>query len=264
MSFQADRAPKGFSLPPDVYDQFVDWPKRLGKEGPFFQFLFSRFGVKRIWDAACGTGRHADLFHSWGLEVEATDISGEMIAFARSRHGSPPGLTWRVHDFLSPHPQPESFDAAVCLGNSLSLAPGLDEAKRVVGNLFAAVKPGGIVVLHVLNYEAIPKGRSIWQKVTWTNVQERQVLALKGIHRLGDRALVSFVLVDPEIPQVVTAANELLLCDVLAAVEAFVEDVKPKQVTCYLDYIPEAGVTIRPGGLRKLPLCQDVLVVIEK
>ena len=68
----------------DIYDVMIDWPKRLAHEGPFFRRLFQRADARRVLDAACGTGRHAALMHSWGLEVEAADISPAMIARAKA------------------------------------------------------------------------------------------------------------------------------------------------------------------------------------
>jgi ubiquinone/menaquinone biosynthesis C-methylase UbiE len=48
----------------------IDWPKRLANESPFFHHLFDQSNVRRVADVACGTGRHADMFRSWGLEVQ--------------------------------------------------------------------------------------------------------------------------------------------------------------------------------------------------
>ena len=56
----------------DVYEAMIDWPKRLNAETPFFRRLFEQHNVKRVADVACGTGRHAAMYHSWGLEVEGS------------------------------------------------------------------------------------------------------------------------------------------------------------------------------------------------
>ncbi len=63
----------------EVFDELVDWPKRLANEEPFYRRLFARIGVRRLVDVACGTGRHAAMFHSWNLHVQAADISPRMI-----------------------------------------------------------------------------------------------------------------------------------------------------------------------------------------
>src|SRR5690242_5485095 len=112
----------------DVYEAMIDWPKRLGVEAPFFRGLFERFHVKRVADIACGTGRHAAMFHSWGLEVEGSDLSPNMIARARDTFGEPGGLRWTVRGFDRPPGENGSSDAVTCLGNSLALAGDLAAA----------------------------------------------------------------------------------------------------------------------------------------
>jgi hypothetical protein len=59
-----------------VLDELIDWPKRLASEAPFYRGLFDRVGVRRLVDVACGTRRHAALFHSWGLQVQAAYLAG--------------------------------------------------------------------------------------------------------------------------------------------------------------------------------------------
>ena len=71
----------------DVFEDLVDWPKRLEGEGPFFRGLFARTGAQAVLDGACGTGHHGALFHSWGMSVEGADISPRMIERARALHG---------------------------------------------------------------------------------------------------------------------------------------------------------------------------------
>ena len=83
----------------DVYEAMIDWPKRLNAEAPFFRRLFEKHNVKRVADVACGTGRHAAMFHSWGLEVEGSDISPNMIDRARETFREPAGLRWAVRGF---------------------------------------------------------------------------------------------------------------------------------------------------------------------
>ena len=72
----------------DVYEAMIDWPKRLAHEEPFYRRLFARIGVRSVIDVACGTGRHAALFRSWNLRVEAADVSAGMIDRA-----APPSAT---------------------------------------------------------------------------------------------------------------------------------------------------------------------------
>ena len=114
----------------DDYDRFVNWPNRLAFELPFLEQRLQASGARRVLDAACGTGRHAVLFHQWGLEVEGADVSPAMIDRCRRAHGEPPGLRWVERSFTQPADPPGRFDAVVCVGNSLALADSLPSAAR--------------------------------------------------------------------------------------------------------------------------------------
>ncbi|CAN5338402.1 hypothetical protein BH09PLA1_BH09PLA1_00170 [soil metagenome] len=179
----------------DVYDSMIDWPGRLEKEGPFFSKLFEQCKVKRVADVACGTGRHAAMFHSWGLDVEGSDISPTMIQRARDLFGEPPGLRWSVRSFEQPLLAPQPFDAAICIGNSLALAADMPSVVSAIHSLLDAVRPGGLVVVQVLNLWKLSPGPCVWQKAITIQSAEGSSLILKGIHRCCDMGYVELVVV---------------------------------------------------------------------
>jgi glycine/sarcosine N-methyltransferase len=182
----------------EIYESLVDWPKRLAHEEPFYRRLFERIGARRLVDTACGTGHHAAGFHEWGLEVEAADVSREMIERAQSRFGEPPGLRWVVRGFEEPIDPATPFDAALCVGNSLALAPNVAAAERAVGQMLAAVRPGGAVVIQVLNLGRLPEGPCVWQKSLRTTTSQGEALVIKGIHRGAAGGFVDFLIVAPD------------------------------------------------------------------
>jgi SAM-dependent methyltransferase len=186
----------------DVYDAMIDWPKRLANEEPFYRQLFEDFGVRSVVDVACGTGRHAAMFHGWDLRVEGSDISPEMIERARRIHGEAPGLRWVVRGFDASIEPAEPFDAAICVGNSLALAPDEATVERAIRQMLGAVRDDGVIVVHVLNLWRLPDGPCVWQKCLRTTLSGREVLITKGVHRCGWRAyvdlIVSEVADDPE------------------------------------------------------------------
>jgi glycine/sarcosine N-methyltransferase len=180
----------------DVYEAMIDWPKRLANEEPFYRRLFSRIAARSVLDTACGTGRHAAMFHSWSLRVEGADVSPAMIARARSRFGEPEGLRWVVRGFDQPVENGEPFDAAICVGNSLSLAPDLASVHEAIGQMLSAVRPGGIVVVQALNLWRMVDGPCVWQKCRRAALPSGESLILKGVHRCGPRGFVDLVLTD--------------------------------------------------------------------
>ncbi len=181
----------------DVYEAMIDWPKRLAHEAPFYRRLFDRIGVRSVLDAACGTGRHAAMFHSWGLRVEGADVGPRLIARCRARFGESDRLRWTVRGFEEPVAADEPFDAAVCVGNSLALAPDLATVGWALEAMLAAVRPGGALVVHVLNLWRMPDGPCIWQKCLRASLPEGETLITKGVHRCGERGYVDLVLADP-------------------------------------------------------------------
>jgi SAM-dependent methyltransferase len=183
----------------DVYEAMIDWPKRLAHEEPFYRRLFDRVGVGSVIDVACGTGRHAAMFHRWGLRVEAADLSPAMIDRARKAFGQPPNLHWTVRPFDRPITLVAPFDAAICVGNSLALAADASTAQRAIRQMLAAVRAGGLVVVQVLNLYRLPDGPCVWQKcrrMTRPGPALDDLLILKGVHRCGDHGYVDLVAVN--------------------------------------------------------------------
>jgi SAM-dependent methyltransferase len=181
----------------ELYDALIDWPKRLANEEPFYRAMFEQHGVQRVLDVACGTGRHAAMFHSWGLQVEGADVSPAMIARCRAQFGESESLRWIVRAFDQPHTDAGSFDAVVCVGNSLALASDLETAERVIGAMLAALRQGGVCVLQVLNLWHLPDGPCVWQKCKRVTLQGAEHILVKGVHRTGQRGFVDLVDLTP-------------------------------------------------------------------
>lgn len=180
----------------DVYEAMIDWPKRLAHEESFYRHWFERIGARSVVDVACGTGRHAAMFHSWGMRVEGADLSPAMIDRARRTFGESADLRWVVRPFDQPIQPAQPFDAAICVGNSLALAPDLDTVQRAIGQMLAAVRPGGAIVVHVLNLWRLADGPCVWQKSVRTRLERGEVLIVKGVHRCGRRGYVEVVVTD--------------------------------------------------------------------
>ena len=207
----------------DIYEAMIDWPKRLAAEEPFYRRVLGEVQAKSVLDVACGTGHHAAMFHAWGLRVEGADLSPNMIRRARTAFGEPDGLGWVVRGFTEPAGPPPTktgpgtatndgshratvqavaepvpvFDAAVCVGNSLALAPDLAAAGQAIRLMLSAVRPGGVVVVQVLNLWRLEDGPCVWQKCLRTGLPAGDALVLKGVHRSARRGFVELVVMRP-------------------------------------------------------------------
>lgn len=183
-----------FSDVTDAYEAMIDWQKRLANEGRFYRSLFDRVGVQSVADVACGTGRHAAMFHSWGLHVQGADISTNMIERARTTFGEPTNLSWAVRAFDQPIQPSEPYDAVICTGNSLALASDMPTIERAVREMLAAVRGGGVIVLHVINLWRLPDGPCVWQKCKRATLERGDVLIVKGVHRTGSSGYVDLII----------------------------------------------------------------------
>jgi len=181
----------------DVYESMIDWPKRLAHEEPFYRKLVDGCSARRVLDAACGTGRHAALLHSWGLEVEGADLSRAMLDRARANFGQPPGLHWVQRGFDQPVDTDPPFDLVLCVGNSLPLAPDRATIGRAIRELLLALRPDGRLVVQILNLWRLPDGPCQWQKCQRATLPQGAVVIIKGVHRSGDQGFVDLLVIDP-------------------------------------------------------------------
>lgn len=161
------------------YDEMISWDARYAREAGFFQELFTKEGVRRVLDAACGTGMHARWFAQWGLEVVAADPSPAMLATAaRNTSGLPVSLIQAA--FGSLHSAAGGgFDAIVCLGNSLPHAVSDNELRTALADFREALRTGGILVVHNHNYDRILRRRERFMPLASRRTPAGQKLFLR-------------------------------------------------------------------------------------
>ena len=147
--------------PASDYDQFVDWAKRLEREAPLFRRVFSEVGAKSVIDVGAGSARHSLLFAEWGMAVDAVDPDDSMLAQAEANVAeraeavseaggelrlARAGFTELASLGLGPS------DALVCTGNALPHVEGHAGLRATLTDFAAVVRPGGAIVLHLLNH----------------------------------------------------------------------------------------------------------------
>lgn len=185
------------------YDRFVDWDKRLGREAPFFRSLFDREGVERVIDVGCGTGKHAIMFATWGLQVTGVDPDHSMLAQARmnaaagaavtevDEHGG--SLVFETGGFgelagLGGAP----CDAVICTGNALPHVEGLAGLRVALSDFAAVLRPGGVAVLHLLNHERLLRSRARSMPPVVRDLPEGATVFLRVIDYAADDSALLF------------------------------------------------------------------------
>lgn len=219
----------GFDSVADIFESSINWPKRLAHETPFFRRLFETHHVQSVLDAACGTGHHAAMFHQWGLHVQGADISPAMIARARTHFGEPPNLRWVVRSY--DQPAPETFDAVVCVGNSLALANDPASAHAALRHMMAAAQK--CLVVHVLNLWALPDGPAVWQRCVRADLPVGPSLIIKGVHRCGTNGFIEMLVSTLDTPPKLHSQTILLLGFEASAIDYTLRAAGARTVTFY-------------------------------
>jgi SAM-dependent methyltransferase len=159
-----------------MFDVMTDWASRLAVEEPFLRQQLAQIDACSVLDAACGSGGHALALAEWGYHVVGADVSPAMITLARAKAVDIPRVTFHVvglGDLASRFPL---FDAALCLGNSLPHLLTEAELLAALVDLSACLRPGGLLILHNLNYDRRWQTRPRWFAVNSGLHQGHQVL----------------------------------------------------------------------------------------
>lgn len=165
------------------YDRMVSWQSRIAREGGFFQRLFEENGVRRVLDAACGTGVHAIEFARQGLRSAGADLSPAMIAQARE-NARAAGVEVDLQaaafgELASRFTGP--FDALTCLGNSLPHLIDDSSLAAALSDFASLLRPGGVLVIQNRNYDRLLRDRQRFMPPAAREDSEGETLFLRII-----------------------------------------------------------------------------------
>jgi SAM-dependent methyltransferase len=109
-----------------------------------------------ILDLGCGTGRHSVGLAERGYRVTGVDLSPGMLARAAERAAAVGAAVEWVHANAADFVRPEAFDLVTCLceGAMCLLGDADDPLERdmvILRNIRASLRPGGRLILNVLN-----------------------------------------------------------------------------------------------------------------
>ena len=137
-----------------AFDIMTDWPKRLAFEMPFLEKTLRAHAARSVLDTACGTGWHSIALAQKGYAAAGADASPAMIERARQNAAaSARQRSFEVADFSRLENVPGTFDALLCLGNSLPHVLSEPALRETFRQMKSKVKPGGVIIIHNLNYD---------------------------------------------------------------------------------------------------------------
>jgi glycine/sarcosine N-methyltransferase len=190
-----------------IYDQFVNWQNRLQFEIPFLIDKISTTIKKppsetRILDAATGTGMHAIALAQKGYIAGGVDISEGMIHKARENAWQKQlpirfdiagfgeiynvlftGSNQATRSIVS---KPPSFDAILCLGNSLPHVDSEAELLAALKDFSACLSNGGLLILQNRNFDAVQMTKERWMEPQFFSDGENESIFLRFYDFLPD------------------------------------------------------------------------------
>lgn len=174
----------------DAYDLMFPWEARMEAEKAFYEELFREGGGQKVLDCACGTGMHSILFARMGLDSYGSDLSLKMVETAMER-AMEAGVTvnLRVSSFTeltSRFLPDERFDAVICVGNSLTLAPTDEDVALAIRQMHEVLKPGGRSVLNIFNWDKLAQEELRIMPASRGVKDGRELTFLRIFHHLGD------------------------------------------------------------------------------
>lgn len=117
-------------------------------------------GRRKILDIGCGTGNKTVHLKNSHNEIIAVD--GDETMIERARHDNArPGITYEVMDMrhICESFAAETFDAALCLGNTLAHLPSPREIADMLRETALLLNNAGVCVIQILNYDRILKNK---------------------------------------------------------------------------------------------------------
>ncbi len=153
------RPPSVFELYANEYDLITNAAQREVYHQKEVDALIARFKPGRVLDAGCASGLTAMLFARRGVAALGLDRSRRMIEVAREKFEAVAlPLEFCLGEFEKlPKKMHQSFDLVVCLANSISGVDRMAGLHKSLTSFKSVLKPGGYLVVQMLNYVAVKK-----------------------------------------------------------------------------------------------------------
>jgi SAM-dependent methyltransferase len=110
--------------------------------------------ARRVLDAGCGTGRHLEILASEGFEIAGFEPEEDMLEAARHRLEGQGDLR-RLFLHEAREMPGNSFDALICLGNTLAHLKDSESLAAGLAALAAVCRPGGIFISQLVHFEKV-------------------------------------------------------------------------------------------------------------
>ncbi len=142
----------------ELWGEFTDWEKRRVGEDGFLVKKLKQYKVHKVFDSSLGDGCDSIYLLKEGFEVTSNEIDNVFLNKARQNAQTdgvelnPTYLDWRN---LDRELQEESFDAVICLGNSLTYLFKEKDQLQALEQFKKILRKGGVLIVDERNYQYI-------------------------------------------------------------------------------------------------------------
>lgn len=151
---------------------------------------------QEVLDLCCGQGRHAVLLAKHGCAVTALDLSSEYLELANQAAREAGVALQTVHADMREIPFSDRFDAVINMFSSFGYLESEAEDARVLEAIVRALKPGGRVLLDLLNRDWVVANYET--EDSHTDADGTRYLEHRRLDLETSRNHVSFSVVTPE------------------------------------------------------------------
>ena len=179
----------------DVYGHVLG-EDRSQAEADFVRGALALEPGQRVLDLCCGQGRHAVPLARAGLRVTGLDMSESYLRLAASAaEAAGVDLDTVVGD-MREIPYEAEFDAVVNMFTAFGYFDDESDDRRVLGGIAGALKPGGRVLLDLLNRDWVAANyiESEWRR----SEDETLYLEQREFDPVAGRNHVEFTIVSPD------------------------------------------------------------------
>nr|MBA4405393.1 hypothetical protein [Nanoarchaeum sp.] len=142
---------------PDYYKFIINHLVNTELEVTLLDKIFKKYNVKSVLDVACGIGRHAVPLAKMGYKIRGIDFSPYQIKKAKEDAKKENVNVEFILQDANTFSFPEKFDAAICMWTTLGEEPM--QFRKVIRNVFANLKLGGIFVIDNRSWEYVPNNK---------------------------------------------------------------------------------------------------------
>ncbi len=112
----------------------------------------------KVLDLGCATGTTTIQLMRRGMDVVGIDNNAQMIQSASRRNPEPKtNSRFFLMDMINidAYLPKNTFDLVLCLGNTIVHLETSEKIEQLIKSIYAALKPGGIFIFQLINYEKV-------------------------------------------------------------------------------------------------------------